>query len=186
MFPFRNMTHSDQRPTATLTIGAAIVALALAGFMGSASGVPVVRSPLPLATTLPMLWLWMGVHEAPALTWVIEYAIPMLAGPLLLLSWHPKLLRGAWHVPKRSVAGLVILSVLTAADFCFGWEYGIKYQGTGYTFALMFLNTAAVGVSWALLWLARTRRRFGFTLMAHAFVVAWLVWIAFPWLGELP
>ena len=144
------------------------------------------RSPLPLATTLPIFWFWMGVHEARALRWVIEYAIPAVVGPLLLLAWHPRLLAGADEVPRRSSVGLVLISILTVADLAFGWQYGLKYQGKPYTMALVLLNAVAMSVAWVLLWVARKRRTFWSTLVSHAFVAGWLVWIAFPWLGELP
>jgi hypothetical protein len=75
---------------------------------------------------------------------------------------------------------------LTAAHFVLGWDYGIEYQGKVYVITLLVLNIAALIATWAALWRARRRRTFQTTLTAHALVVAWLVWIAFPWLGELP
>jgi hypothetical protein len=128
----------------------------------------------------------MGVHEAAGLRWVIEYAIPALIGPLLLLTWHPRLLTGAHEVPKRSAVGLAVISILIVADLATGWKYGVKYQGKEYTTAVVLLNTVAMGVAWVLLGIARRRGIFVFTLVAHVFVAGWLVWIAFPWLGELP
>jgi uncharacterized RDD family membrane protein YckC len=102
----------------------------------------------------------MGVHEARALRWVIEYAIPAVVGPLLLLAWHPRLLAGADEVPRRSSVGLVLISILTVADLAFGWQYGLKYQGKSYTMALVLLNAVAMSVAWVLLWVARKRRTF--------------------------
>jgi hypothetical protein len=145
-----------------------------------------VRSPLPLATMLPIFWFWIGVHEAGGLRWVVEYAIPAMVGPVLLVAWHPGLLTGADEVPRRSDVGLVVISILTVADLAFGWKYGVKYQGKEYTMALVLLNAVAMGIAWVLLTAARRRRTFGSTLASHAFVAGWLVWIAFPWLGELP
>jgi hypothetical protein len=68
-----------------------------------------------------------------------------------LLAWHPRLLKGAWQEPKRSVVGLVILSLFTVANFAFGWKYGVEYQGTAYVTALLFLNVAALAAAWFLL-----------------------------------
>jgi hypothetical protein len=180
------MRNPERQLNRTAATGVAVLILAVAGYVGSASGVPTVRSPLPLATTLPIFWFWMGVHEARALRWVIEYAIPAVVGPLLLLAWHPRLLAGADEVPRRSPVGLVLISILTVADLAFGWQYGVKYQGKPYTMALVLLNAVAMGVAWVLLWVARKRQTFWSTLVSHAFVAGWLVWIAFPWLGELP
>ncbi len=141
---------------------------------------------MPLATTVPIFWFWMGVHEAAALRWVIEYAIPAMVGPLLFLAWHPRLLAGAEDVPTRSLVGLALISILTVYDLAFGWQYGVKYQGKPYTLALVIVNAVAMCVAWVLLGIARKRRIFWTTLASHAFVVGWLVWFAFPWLGELP
>ena len=180
------MTNSGHRKNPAVATGLAVLVLAVAGYIGAASGVPRVRSPLPLATTLPIFWFWMGVHEAAELRWVIEYAIPALMGPLLLLTWHPRLLTGADAVPKRSVVALAVMSILTVAHLAFGWKYGVKYQGKEYTIAVVLLNAVAMGVAWVLLAVARTRQTFASTLVSHAFVAGWIVWIAFPWLGELP
>jgi hypothetical protein len=139
------MRDPERQLNRTAAIGLAVLILAVAGYVGSASGVPTVRSPLPLATTLPIFWFWMGVHEARALRWVIEYAIPAVIGPLLLVVWHPRLLAGADEVPRRSPVGLVLISILTVADLAFGWQYGVKYQGKRYTMALVLLNAVAVG-----------------------------------------
>jgi len=181
-----HMRNSERPLNRTAGTGLAVLVLAVAGYLGSAGEVPTVRSPLPLATTLPTFWFWMGVHEARELRWVVEYVIPTVVGPLLLLAWHPRLLAGADEVPRLSPIGLVLISILTVADLTFGWQYGVKYQGKPYTVALVLLNAVAMGVAWVLLWFARKRRTFWSTLVSHAFVAGWLVWIAFPWLGELP
>jgi hypothetical protein len=180
------MSNTGRQPHAAAIAGVAVAALAVAGYIGSASGVPTVRSPLPLATTLPIFWFWVAVDEAPQLRWVIDYAIPMSVGPLLLLAWHPCLTVGADFVPRRSLVGLLVLSALAVAHFVFGWDYGMKYQGKVYVTALLVLNVAALITTWAALLRARRWRKFRSTLIAHALIVAWLVWIAFPWLGELP
>src|SRR5689334_24775063 len=117
----------------------------------------------------------MGVHEAAALRWVIEYAIPAMVGPLLFLAWHPRLLAGADEVPRRSLVGLALISILTVYDLAFGWQDGLKYQGKPYTVALVFLNAVAMVVAWVLLWIAQKRRAFWTTLVSHAFVAGWLV-----------
>jgi hypothetical protein len=176
----------DPHPYAPSIVGATAAVLAVAGLVSSVSGAPIVRPPLPLATTLPVLGFWVAVGEDPNLRWVVEYAIPMLAGPLFLLAWHPRLAVGADYVPRRSLVGLLLLSVLAAAHFANGWSYGMRYQGSSYVIALLCLNLAVLTASWAALCHARRRRTFSAALTTHALVVAWLVSIAFPWLGDLP
>jgi len=179
-------TLEPGRRIATSAVIVALVIVAVAGLVGSASGVPTVLSPLPAATTLPMFGFLIAVREAASLRWVVQYAVPTVVGPCLLLAWNPSLLKAAAKVPRRSIVGLAVLSGLTVAAFAYGWAFGVKYQGHRYTFVLCVLNAAALMIAWSLLWLARRRDHFVTTLAAHAFVVAWLVWIAFPWLGELP
>jgi uncharacterized membrane protein YtjA (UPF0391 family) len=164
----------------------AVAVLALAGCAGSAAGVPRIASPLPFVTTLPMSVFWAAVREAPELRWVLEFVVPALIGPALLFAWHPKLLKRAENVPRRSLIGLPMLSALTIMWFLSGWQYGLKYQTRAYVISVALFNAAALMVAWGLLAFARKRRSFKTTLLMHSFVVAWLVWIAFPWLGELP
>jgi hypothetical protein len=146
------------QPRSAVGTVAAAAALAVVGYVGSASGFPTVWSPLPLATTLPIFWFWEAVGEAQSLRWVVDYGIPMLMGPLLLLAWHPRLAVGADDVPRRSFLGLVLLSVLAAAHFVFGWNYGLKYQSQGYVRAVLVLNVNGTtrGVECALGRLATT------------------------------
>ena len=180
------MVETERRLNSSIAITVAVAALAFAGYMGLASGYPTMWSPLPVATALPTMLLWVSIGEAPSLRWLVDYVIPGAVGPILLLTWYPGLLSGAEYVPIRSIVGLVLLSALTIAHFVFGWEYGVKYQSAQYTMAMALMNGVAILSACGLLGYARRRRTFASTLVAHATVVAWLVWIAFPWLGELP
>lgn len=87
--------------------------------------------------------------------------------------------------PRRSIWGLIVLTLLAAAHFAMRWGDGVTYQGSAHTIALLSLNVVVLVVGWGMLWRALRRRSFRETLAAHAVVVGWLVWIAFPWLGEL-
>jgi hypothetical protein len=110
----------------------------------------------------------------------------MLIGPLLLLVWHPRLAIGAQTVPRRSWWGLGVLTILTGLVFRVGWGLGIRYQSARYVWCLLVLNIVLLGCAWWLLWRASRAQSFRRTLLAHTWVVGWLVWVAFPWLGELP
>jgi len=168
-----------------LPTGAALLVLAIAGHVGVAAGAPTMWSPLPALTILPTLGVLIGTGESTPARWIVEFILPACVGPLLLFAWHPKLLVGARRVPARSVAGLAVLSFLTFLDFWLEWTQGVRYHGETYVRGVFAVNMMALCGAWALLLWARRRQAFTITLAAHTFVAAWLVWFAFPWLGEL-
>jgi hypothetical protein len=69
--------------------------------------------------------------------------------------------------------------------FWLEWPRGLRYHGEAYTIGVLSTNAVAIGLGWLLLWFARRADTFLATLVAHTWIVGWLVWQAFPWLGEL-
>jgi hypothetical protein len=167
-------------------LAAALLLVSALGRVGIMAHVPVVWSPFPTVTILPVFWTLAATGEAAKLRWVCLWAVPMLIGPLLLLAWHPRLARAASGVPRRSVWGLGALTLLSGAAFWGGWDYGLKYQSRSYVIGLLALNLFLLITAWWLLVWAKRQPSPGRTLLAHAWVVGWLVWVALPWLGELP
>jgi hypothetical protein len=165
------------------TVGVTVLALAAAGRAGIADGLAI-WSPEPAATVLPILASLMVMGEGTSWRWVHEFGVPCLIGPALLFAWYPGLLSGANTVPRRSTVGLLLLSVLTLVDFALEWKHGIQYHGEQFVRGTFIVNVLAGCIAWALMRLAYQRMTFATTLTAHAWVVAWLVWFAFPWLGE--
>ena len=165
--------------------GTAILVLAVAGCAGISSGAPTIWSPYPAAIVLPVFGTLIIVGEATPWRWISDFIIPCLIGPLLLVAWYPGLLSGARGLPRRTVFGLTVLSMLTRVDFWWGWAPGVRYHGETYVRGVLVMNLLLLCVSWGLVRLAKRRATFEATLAAHAWIVAWLVWFAFPWLGEL-
>jgi len=157
--------------------------VASAGFAGIARGGPTIFSPLPATTIIPTLWL--AMHVASQHARLLELIVPALVGPLLLIMWYPRLLAGANQVPRRSLIGLTALSLLTIIDFAFEWGHALTYHTAPYVHGVAALNGVSIGFAWMLLYRAVRVRTFVATLVAHVWIVAWLVWLAFPWLGEL-
>lgn len=89
-------------------------------------------------------------------------------------------------MPRRTLIGLAVLSALTAIHFVFAWDDGLRYEGRSHVVAVACANVAAIAACWGAVIYARRRPSFEATLLAHAFIALWLVWIAFPLLGELP
>ena len=126
-----------------------------------------------------------GVVGIPAL-FGLGYASTVIP-TLLFFLWNPGLVRGAVKIPKRSFALLVITTLLSVPWFIAGWKYGLRFQGSRYTYSVLAIN-----VSWlAGLWTMIARRwnvepSFRANLFFHWVLFAWLAWYAFPNLGELP
>ena len=88
-------------------------------------------------------------------------------------------------MPKRSLIGFGLLSLLAAFDFWYECGRAIQYHGRSFALGTLSAIVVMIGVGWVLLLRARRLKTFGTTLSAHAWVVGWLVWQAYPWLGEL-
>jgi len=141
------------------------------------SGVPTILCPFPTLTVLPAFLL------SNLRLWKTAIAVPMLC----FFLWHPGLLRGDAKIPKRSYVLLIVLILLSIADFIAGWNWGLQYQGSQYAHAV-----CAINVAWAVflvLVFARSWKKppsFVCSLFLHWMLFAWLAWYAFPYLGELP
>jgi hypothetical protein len=164
-------------PADTLTLMAGLALLIPAWFGLFLTGVPTILCPMPMLTTVPAFLLS---------TWRLQYVAIGLP-VLLFFIWRPGFFRGAPQVPSRSYILLAIVMVLSIIWFISGWSFGLRYQGAGYTSAVLVVN-----VGWAAVLLfafVRTWKKgasFGTSLFVHWMLFAWLTWYAFPYLGELP
>src|SRR3954447_24323635 len=143
-------------------------------------------SPLPGITLIVSLFGSIAVGGSRAGYWFLRYALPVLIGPCLFFVWNIHLLRGEMEVPRRSLVALTILTVLSVFALWSGWGFGITYQGRRHTVGVILLNAVAVSICWGLWLLARARPSFARSLLFHWATSVWLVWLAFPWLGEFP
>jgi hypothetical protein len=106
---------------------------------------------------------------------------------LLFFAWNPGLVvRPRAQLPKRTVAALGVLTVLTVVDFVFEWRYGVKYQGIRYTELIYISNAIWLVVLWFTFIRCMRQASFNINLLAHFLLFMWLGWYAFPYLGELP
>jgi hypothetical protein len=159
----------------TIVVGLSLLMPAWVGLFSS--GVPTLYCPLPTLTIVPAFLLG---------NWHLQF-LAVLVPTILFFLWNPTLLRSRPStVPKRTIALLGLLSILTIADFVFEWKYGTQYRGERHTLLLYIINLAWLTFLW---WsVARCRRQPSFkgTLLSHWLLFAWLAWYAFPYLGELP
>ncbi len=158
----------------TLVAGLALLVPAAIGLNDNG---PSIIHPLPALTILPAFFL-SGLH-----LWKAAVIIPTL----LFFAWNPGLLFGDGKIPKKSRVLLMVLAVLSVVWFVGGWQFGMEYQGAEYTYTVCILNVVSIGFL-AFVFVSKWGKEssFGINLVLHWILFAWLAWIAFPYLGEMP
>jgi hypothetical protein len=169
------LSQNSSTAIATLIAGTALLMPASVGLL--ASGVGTVLCPFPLITVLPAFWLSnFGVPQ-----------IAVVAPALLFFLWQPKLFQGEVKIPKRSYVLLIVLILLSIADFVGGWKWGLEYQGPQFTHAVLAINLVwIVFLISAFLASLKSQPRYRLNVFLHWILFAWLAWYAFPYMGELP
>ena len=178
---------TDRPPVLTVVAAASV---GLFSWLGVSAEAPEVWSPLPAVTILPQMLLSMLLSEAGVLhgrtaLWLVRHLIPFVLGPALFVLWNLQLLKGVGEVPRRSRIGLVALSVLTAFALISGWRDGLINQGRVYTASMAALNACSLVTSWTLYRFALKQPTFLRSLAFHWSTTVWLVWLAFPWFGQI-
>ncbi len=152
------------------------VSLLIPAWIGLHCGYPTIYCPLPTLTVLPALSL------PENSTW-----LAVLAPVLLFFLWNPGFVTHPKPtLPKRTLALLGVLTILTVADFIFEWRYGVKYHGVHYTVVIYVINGIWLSGIWWISIRCWRRPSFNNNLVSHFLLFAWLGWYAFPYLGELP
>lgn len=154
-----------------ITIGCALVILQTSDLALSAKGGPTILSPLPLFTVIWHFIVGPGAAILP---------------PVAFCLWSMHLFKGKAIVPKRTLIALGILIVLDIIDLYYSWPYGLKYQGKGFTVAMIEINAAFILFLLVITVWAVKRVSFIGNLLVHFILFLWLGWYAFPYLGELP
>jgi hypothetical protein len=168
----------DRGSSSAIATGMAGLALLIPASAGVLiAGVPTIGCPFPTLTVAP------GFLLSNFGLWNASVAVPTL----YFFLWNPGLLRGENRVPGRSYVLFIIRTLLTVAYFFMNWKWGLQYQGAQFTHVVCAVNAVWI----ALLALAFSRSwkqplSFGYSLLLHWVLFAWLAWYAFPYLGELP
>jgi hypothetical protein len=157
------------------TLGAGILVALIAA---QSVGLFGMSTPFLLAPA-PLLFVLLATVNVPA------PLIPVLFAGLFWL-FSLQLFRGEAAVPKRTFVLVVIAGVWSAAGFIIGWDFGVRYQGRGYTLICLLVSLCMLAVSAAMLRRARLHPSFNLSLISHTIAFAWLGSYAFPYLGELP
>jgi len=171
-----------------------LAALLAGGFALAAMAVP----PFPIlgwfvsaATVPPFESWWYSLPDPRRAKWLYDVGItlatafyPIVIALLFWLVSRPLRLGNAQNV-RSTVTFTVIAVVASLVWFLFGWHYGLQYQGLS-----LMLGYLIVSAIWLTLVFAGLRfvRRFGSWwghLALQFLAFAWLVTLAFPWLGEM-
>jgi hypothetical protein len=140
------------------------------------TGYPTILHPFPAITVLPAFVL-ASVH-----LWMAGTIVPIVFFSL----WNPHLSRGETRVPKRSYVLLTVSVFLSIIWFVLGWQFGLQYQGSTYTYWVCAINAGWIAVLAVSILRCQRANSFVSNLIFHWLLFAWLGWFAFPYLGELP
>ena len=143
------------------------------GLLLWAVGVPWLFSPMPLVLVVP------AFLSVPA---------PVVAALPALIFWTVgwSLLAGREQMRLGPLIFYGVMGALNVAYLVLGWRYGLRFQGPLHTVVVSVLSLALFAGGAALAVLARRRPSFGRHFAAQWVLGLWLVWYAFPYLGELP
>jgi len=157
------------------TVASAIALTVPAYCAFTLSGTPSLLAPFPTLTIL--------------VAFALPAAFPWLAAvvpSIVFAAWNPALFQGEARVPRRSLALLVALTILTIVDFTVEWRGGMHYHGAQFTVGVFIANVVWLVVIWISFGRGVRRSSFFNNLLAHWLLFAWLASFAFPYLGELP
>jgi hypothetical protein len=135
--------------------------------------------------------LWVGAFPPPLFLLAFEFmgvphSLACLAAALLFLAWAPQLLWGSAFVPWHSRIGLGLLTAITLLNLFSNWSYAVGYRGWLSVLGIALVTTAPIVMLWWQLRRSLQAPSFQRSLALHAGMMAWLLTLAFPLLGELP
>jgi hypothetical protein len=143
---------------------------------------PRVFAPFPLLVFLPFFFSGELLESIPL---ALSCAAAISVGTYVLLLWPITELSRA-PIPRRLSVCLTVATMLSVIWFFLGWDYGLQYQGAGYTCGVTIVNAALIGLLWCLRASAGSDASFGRRLLFGTLLLYWLFGSAFPYLGELP
>jgi hypothetical protein len=138
--------------------------------------------PAPLMMVLPA-WLLgetlLGdIDAGPKLIPLIG-ALPFILIGIPLLLPHSRVM---WPTALLCVA----LAIGSATYFATSWNRGVEFQGIAFTTGAALVNFLITAGCFWLTWRGRRSGLYSHRYLAAVVPCLWLVWGAFPWLGEMP
>lgn len=143
---------------------------------------PNIFSPLSFVVILP----GMALSKVISTNKLTYFLFSTLFTPAIFVLWSFPLLRGQTRIPNRSKIAASLLTALSLYSLIGSWSYGVTYQGVFHTVVICIWNI----ICWfVLFFLNRSNsiyQSYWSNYVFHWVFFAWLAWVAFPWLGELP
>jgi hypothetical protein len=167
------------KPIASYLI--AIAALWLLAMSTSVMPVPTLITPYCLTVAMPVLLLQSFGVTYPARLFIGSSLVPIIfAAWSLPVAWRQE------RIPIRTKVLATIIVLLSVVHLIMSWSYGVTYQGRVHTIGMYALN-----LIFGCLLLVLYRRNVHANSYPTNYLFPWLTfaylaWIAFPWLGELP
>lgn len=169
--PIRIMKNAMKVTARLLGIGIATLFLSLASW-----------------TSWNSAWLWNIAGPGSIvvfLFWALGGKLLAISAiPLAFLLWSRQLLRNDERIPVRSFflfGGIVLASLVW---FSAGWEYGLQYQRFPRLMQYVGTNIGFAVLLCLLAFCCRRHMSWWASLIFHWLLFVWIVWTAFPWLGE--
>ena len=156
--------------SAALTLMAGIC-LAIPAMIGLSAGEPRPLSPMPMLVVIPAFLFRVGGVLLPI---------------AFFFAWNPRLFHGQETMPKRTYWLLGITILLNLAWFAVGWKDGVQFEGIRFMRIVGTVNAVWAALLLALFSAFKKGGSFHKNLFLHWMLFVWLVWYAFPYLGELP
>ena len=106
--------------------------------------------------------------------------------PLIYALWSFPLFSGQNIIPRRSKTLAAVLILLSIVYFTIAWSDGVQWQGALHTAIVCFFNLLFLVLLIVLARLNDLKPSYVSNFIFHLVLFAWLGWVAFPYLGELP
>ena len=156
-----------------VTTGGALLLLAACARAFLSRNMPSVTCPLPV----PLVLLsFIGLPR------LVVVALPSM----VFCAWCRLAFSGQLVPWKRSMIMFVLVLIGSVVAFCYGWRYGVEFQGYAYTLSVALISAGLAVAAAALLRTSRLTSSVAVRVVANLLLFVWAFTYAFPYLGELP
>lgn len=150
-----------------------------------AAGVPTIICPFSFVVFIPFLFLSLIIEKLSTSLSTLTIILSCTVTPIFYMLWSRKLYNDKNKIPRRSIVLFSILLVFSFIYLMRGWNEGLRYQGKQHILAMYGLNLLFWIIMIVLYFVNKERPTFKTNFIFHWVSFSWLIWVAFPWLGEL-
>lgn len=119
-------------------------------------------------------------------SYFVSLSTPIYFGPTVISGIYLiQLLVFRKNVGRFQIYAVGIFGLLSILSILFSWNDGVKYQGLAYVITVLVFNMIAYTILATIAWHAKKNQNQPLLFLNNLLLYAILVWISFPWLGEL-